>query len=141
MFPPDYGRLLNELLEAERAGVKLIAAYLDELPSQSDAWAWLRVIQRDEARNCSVLIHLLEQAGIRPSAAVGDFYRKGLEIQGWQKRLSFLNRGQRWVAKQIAAALPRLPRSVGSRALRAMHDSHLVNIAICESQLGKQAVL
>jgi hypothetical protein len=138
MFPPDYPRLLNELLEAERAGAKLIAAYLDELSSQSDVWGWLRVIQRDEACNCSVLIDLLEQAGIRPSMAIGEFYRKGLEIQGWEKRLSFLNRGQRWVAKQIAAALPRLPRSVASRALQAMHDSHLVNIAICEAQLGKQ---
>lgn len=47
MTQEEYGRLLNTLLEAERAGAKLLAAYVNELPPDSDAWAWLSVIQRD----------------------------------------------------------------------------------------------
>jgi hypothetical protein len=66
---------------------------------------------------------------------VGDFYRKGLGIRGWNERLRFLNRGQQWVADCIAAALPRLTDFVGSRPLQAMYDSHLVNIAICKEQM------
>jgi hypothetical protein len=33
MSPEELGRLLNLLLEAERAGARLLAAYLDELPA------------------------------------------------------------------------------------------------------------
>jgi len=135
MTREEYRRLLNVLLESERAGAKLLAAYADELPLDSDGWAWLRLIQRDEARNCAVLIHLLLEEGFEPSTAVGGFYRKGLGIRGWNERLRFLNRGQQWVADCIAAALPRLVDFSGRKPLQAMYDSHLVNIAICKEQM------
>jgi nitronate monooxygenase len=132
----EYGRLLNALLEAERAGAKLLAAYVDELPQGSEKFDTLSEVQLDEARNCAALIHLLLEAGIEPSGAVGDFYRKGLAIGGWRERLEFLNRGQAWVAKRIAAALPRISEAGASTVLRTMHDSHLVNIDICERLLA-----
>jgi Domain of unknown function (DUF6306) len=135
MAREEYGTLLTTLLEAERAGAKLLAAYADELPADSDAWAWLRLIQRDEARNCAVLIHLLLEDGFRPSMSVGDFYRRGLAIRGWNERLRFLNRGQQWVADCIAAALPRLPQCAGHKPLQDMYESHLANIAICKEQM------
>jgi hypothetical protein len=135
MAREEYGRLLNTLLEAERAGAKLLAAYADELRADSDAWAWLRLIQRDEARNCAVLIHLLLEDGFEPSITVGDFYRKGLAIRGWNERLRFLNRGQQWVADFIGAALPSLTQFVGRKPLHAMYESHLANIAICKEQI------
>ena len=132
----EYGRLLNTLLEAERAGAKLLAAYVDELPQGSETFDTLSDVQLDEARNCAVLIHLLLEAGLEPSGAVGDFYRKGLAIDGWRERLEFLNRGQGWVAKRIAAALPRIS-PVGARAvLQTMLDSHAANIGICERLLA-----
>ena len=132
----EYGRLLNTLLEAERAGAKLLAAYVDELPQGSERFDTLSEVQLDEARNCAVLIHLLLEAGLEPSGAVGDFYRKGLAIDGWRERLEFLNRGQGWVAKRIAAALPRIS-PVGARTvLQTMLDSHAANIGICERLLA-----
>lgn len=131
----DLGRLLNLLLEAERAGARLLAGYLDELPSGSGEWVGLHTVQRDEARNCAVLIHHLIEADVTPSMATGEFYRRGLEIQGWRERLEFLNRGQRWVVKRIAQALPHLPPSAARDALQAMHESHLINIALCERLL------
>jgi hypothetical protein len=135
MTRAQYGRLLNALLEAERADAKLLAAYGDELPTDSDTWAWLRVIQRDEGRNCSVLIHLLLEEGLEPGVTVGGSYRTGLEIRGWRERLRFLIRSQEWVAQRIAAALPNLSHFVGRRSLEAMYESHMVNIGICEKQL------
>ncbi len=135
MSVEEYGRLLNLLLECERAGAKLLAAYCDELPLDSDAWVWLRLVQRDEARNCSVLIHLLLDAGITPSTAVGSFYEKGLRIRSPRERLEFLNRGQQWVADRIAAEVPRISSLAGRRALQAMYESHLANIAACSAQL------
>lgn len=121
----EYGAFLNALLEAERAGAKLLAAWVDELPATSSLGEELRGMQRDEARNCAVLIHLLLEAGIRPSTATGEFYRKGLAIRGWHERLEFLNRGQAWVARRIAAALPGVPTPQDRRLLEAMRDSHL----------------
>jgi hypothetical protein len=132
MSRAEYGAFLNTLLEAERAGAKLLAAYVDELPPHSSAWAALRNVQRDEARNCAVLIHLLLNAEVEPSVAVGDFYERGLALRKWSERLAFLNRGQAWVAKRIAAALPRIPEPEARAALDTMHESHLANIELCE---------
>ena len=131
----ELGGLLNRLLEAERAGARLLAAYLDELPPGTADWVGLHAVQRDEARNCAVLIHCLLEAEITPSMKTGEFYRKGLEIGGWRQRLEFLNRGQRWVARRIAEALPRIASSAARRALQEMHASHLENIARCEQLL------
>jgi len=135
MQQEELGRLLNLLLEAERAGARLLAAYLDELPPGTAEWMGLHAVQRDEARNCAVLIHYLLEADVTPSMATGEFYRKGLELRGWRERLDFLNRGQRWVARRIAEALPRIPASAGRRALQQMHESHLANISLCEQIL------
>jgi Domain of unknown function (DUF6306) len=131
----ELGRLLNLLLEAERAGAQLLAAYLEELPPGTADWVGLHQVQRDEARNCAVLIHCLLEAEVTPSMATGGFYRKGLEIRGWRERLEFLNRGQRWVARRIAEALPRIASSDARSALQEMHASHLENIALCEQLL------
>lgn len=132
----EFGALLNTLLEAERAGAKLLAAYVAELPPQSTAWTALQKVQRDEAHNCAVLIHLLLNAEVEPSMAVGDFYERGLALRKWSERLEFLNRGQAWVAKRIAEALPRIPEVGARTALRAMHESHRANIDLCERVFG-----
>lgn len=128
----QYGRLLNLLLECERAGAKLLSAYCDELPADSELHARLSLVQRDEARNCSVLIHLILEAGLQPSTEVGSFYRKGLQIRGWTERMTFLNRGQQWVADRIAAELPDMPVFLGRKPLQAMYESHVANIQLCE---------
>ena len=136
MQQAEYGRLLNMLLEAERAGAKLLAAYVNELPPGSRRYAALSEVQRDEAHNCAVLIHLLLDANLEPTMAVGEFYRKGLSIDGWRQRLEFLNRGQAWVAKRIAAALPRISQVGARTVLRAMRESHLANIERCGQLLA-----
>ena len=96
----ELARLLNLLLEAERAGARLLAAYLDELPSGTAEWVGLHAVQRD-----------------------------------WRERLQFLNRGQGWVAKRIAEAVPRIAPSTTRSALQEMRESHLANIALCEQLL------
>ena len=72
---------------------------------------------------------------VGPSMATGAFCRKGLEIRGWRERLGFLNRGQRWMARRIAEALPRIASSDARSALQEMHASHLENIVLCEQLL------
>lgn len=135
----ELAALLNELLEAERAGARALSAWLDELPAESAAWPRLRLVQRDEARNCAQLIDLLVAMGERPSLKTGDFARRARETSGWRERLALLNRGQAWVARTLSAALPRLPASPGKETLHRMRDSHRDNIAACAELLGEFA--
>ena len=130
--------LLNTLLEAERAGAKVLAAFLDEYDTASDAWRTLRQVQRDEAQNCAILMGLIRGLGARPSDATGDFVGKALAVEGKAERLAFLNRGQGWVARTIRQALPRLRAGTIRDALQTMHESHLANIALCDALLPRQ---
>ena len=136
MTRAELGALLNELLEAERAGARLLSAWMAEAAPGSVLYQRLRDVQRDEARNCAVLIHHLLDAGALPSGLTGEFYDKGLRVHDWEARLALLNRGQAWVARRIAAALPRLGPSATRDALQEMHDSHLANIARCEALIA-----
>ena len=128
-------QLLNRLLEDERAGARVIAAYLEEYDPASAAAVRLLAVQRDEARNCAILMGLIRDAGGTPSAATGDFLEKALAVQGRAERLAFLNRGQAWVARKIAEVLPELPAGPLQQALAEMQVSHVENIDACDSLL------
>lgn len=131
--------LLNTLLEAERAGAKTLAAFLDDYPPASAAWQQLHKVQHDEAANCALLLTAVRSLGAEPSHATGDFLGKALAQQGTVARLNFLNRGQGWVARAIAAALPRLADGPVRRMLADMHASHLANIDACNALLPPAA--
>lgn len=125
--------LLNVLLEAERAGARVLAAFLNDYERDSPAWRQLAAVQRDEARNCAILMNLIRRVNGTPSTVTGDFLGKALAVEGKEARLQFLNRGQKWVARKINEALPRLEQDFVRDALIAMHESHLLNIEACEA--------
>lgn len=126
-------KLLNTLLEAERAGAKVLAAFLDDYARDTPAWRQLAAVQRDEARNCAILIELIRRLDGMPSAATGGFAEKALAVEGRVERLNFLNRGQGWVARKIREALPDIADPAVRDALAKMYDSHLLNIEACEA--------
>jgi hypothetical protein len=125
--------LLNMLLEAERAGAKVLSAFLDDYQPDTPAWRQLAAVQRDEAKNCAILADLIRRLGGAPSTATGDFLDKALAVEGRAARLQFLNRGQGWVARKIAEALPYVKEDFVHSALSAMHESHLLNIEACQA--------
>jgi hypothetical protein len=135
----ELASLLNTLLEAERAGAKAVAAFCSEPSLDAGAQAILLSIQRDESRNCAVLIGLLRSICATPSRATGDFLQRALAIEGARERLAFLNRGQAWVARRIGAALPRIADGIIRQEMQAMLDSHLVNLGACEKLLEERA--
>jgi 5-formyltetrahydrofolate cyclo-ligase len=130
---------LNTLLEAERAGAKVVSAYLDEIDLGPDARTRLLQVQRDESRNSAVLIRLLRRMRAEPSRATGQFLQMALALRDDRARLEFLNRGQAWVARRIAAALPRISDTFIRDEMQAMHDSHVLNIGVCDRLLEKVA--
>jgi nitronate monooxygenase len=133
MAAEEIVRLLNTLLEAERAGARVLAAFLNDYERDTPAWRQLAAVQRDEARNCTVLMGLIERLNGTPSAATGKFLGKALALDDRIARLRFLNRGQEWVARKIREALPRVEQDFAYLALFAMEESHLLNIELCDA--------
>jgi nitronate monooxygenase len=127
--------LLNTLLEAERAGAKVLATYLADYKEGSPDWRTLKAIQRDESRNCAVLMRLLRHIEGPVSAATGAFLGKALKINGRSERLRFLNIGQAWVARRIEEALPAIADPHVKSALQEMYASHVENIERCNALL------
>ena len=125
--------LLNTLLEAERAGARVIAAFLGDYERDTPAWRQLAAVQRDEAKNCAILIDLIRRLNGTPSSATGDFMGKAFAVEGRAARLQFLNHGQEWVARRICEALPDVEQDFVRDALLAMRESHVLNIDACDA--------
>ena len=125
--------LLNVLLEAERAGARVLASFLSDYERDTPAWKQLAAVQRDEAKNCVILIDLIRRVSGTPSAATGDFLAKALAVGGKASRLQFLNRGQKWVARKIRETLPHVEQDFVRGALFEMQESHLLNIEACDA--------
>lgn len=132
MSAEEIVRFLNTLLEVERAGAKLVAAIVSEHEPNTRAWKRLAAVQGDEAKNCAILIDLIERMSGTASAATDDFLRIALAVPGKAARLEFLNRGQSWVACRIHEALPYMEQGFVRGPLFAMQESHLLNIEACE---------
>ncbi|SLN34831.1 DUF6306 domain-containing protein [Oceanibacterium hippocampi] len=143
--PPDYmGYLppaelavaLNELLEAERAGARTLAAWLRDDTWPATARATLEAARDDEARYCALLTDFVGRLGAEPSKATGSFLEKALRRETPDERLAFLNRGQDWVAKRLGELLPRIADDAIHAGLREMRDRHVNNIAAAEALIG-----
>lgn len=132
---------LNVLLESERAGARTLADWLGELDQCAAIHAPLQAVQRDEARNCALLSELVVAEGAKPSMATGKFHCQARGLRGWAVRLRFLNRGQGWVARHIAEALPRVRDESVKQILAAMGDSHRVNIGRCDALIASCAAV
>src|SRR5206468_10451900 len=99
--------VLNELLEAERAGARVTLESARETATGAIA-ELMRNIQRDEARWCGMLSRQLKRLGAIPSGKVGAFYGKAMAIPDVAERVAFLNRGQGWVVRRLPEILPRV---------------------------------
>lgn len=122
---------LNALLEAERAGAKVLAILCDGLAPDSALATLLKRVQKDEGDNAAVLFQTIRRLNGEASHATGDFVEKTLAIEGLTAQLNFVNKGQAWVARKIDDALP-LARDDQTRTmLLDMKRSHLDNIAAC----------
>lgn len=125
---------LDELLEAERAGVR-VGARLVQTAGDPASLALARTIRRDEARWCRMLSGALRRLGARPSTKVGPFYDKVMALDGFESRLALLDRGQAWVARRIKEALPKIRDDRLHADLTAMLEAHIANIELTRAAL------
>lgn len=127
--------LLNELLEAERAGARVAVASrkMADLPGWDGLW---RLIRDDEAHWCALLGHHIGRLGGEASPQVGAFYDKTMAIAEPLARLAFLNRGQGWMARRLEQALPRIRDDRLHADLKEMARRHHDNIATAQAFLA-----
>lgn len=131
--PAEIVPLLNELLEAERAGARVA---LEARSAASAAYAELmRAIHGDEARWCAMLSRHIKRLGGTPSRKTGAFHEKAMAIADPLDRLAFLNRGQDWVVRKLQALAPQVRDESLHRDLHDMLASHTSNIEKAETVL------
>lgn len=127
---------LNALLEAERAGAKVLAILRDGLDARSPERGLLERLQKDEGANAVLLYKTIRRLGGIASHDTGAFVQKTLAVDGLAARLAFLNKGQAWVVRKIDQVLPEVEDEAARAMLVEMRVSHLDNIAACEALLA-----
>jgi hypothetical protein len=121
---------LNELLEAERAGVEA-AAVLQREHRKGVTDIELRKFAEDEATAHAGLRQAILRYGGQPLDRSGDFAKKIAALRHEGERLTLLARGQAWVVRRLDVLLG-MPLDQETQAfLTEMREEHLENIDAC----------
>jgi hypothetical protein len=127
---------LNALIEAERAGARVIKAWGEA--ATGPARAVLATLQAEEARWCAMLAAHVRGLGGTPSRKTGGFPARARAIAGDGPRLAFLNAGQGRVVRALDALTPRVRDERLHADLKRMRDAHLARIATMAALIAAQ---
>ncbi len=118
---------LEELLEAERAGVRCLVPMADAA-GEGEKKDLLVRLRDDEGRFCAGLVRLIAARGAVPHQRVGAFAEKVLALPDEAQRLALLVKGQAWVVRKIDE-IPAGDMTADEKAFFAdMREAHVVNI-------------
>jgi rubrerythrin len=117
-------RMLNLLLESERAGIAVLDSLAAEV-KHPELKLLLLDAREEESRNAAMLERLVREDGGTPSAATGPFAGKVAAVGTMRGRLALLIRGQEWVARKIEETLALAPEDGPIReSLQKMANCH-----------------
>jgi hypothetical protein len=117
-------RMLNLLLESERAGIAVLDSLTAEV-KHPEFKLLLLDAREEESRNAVTLERLVREGGGTPSSATGPFAGKVAAVGTTRGRLALLIRGQEWVARKIEEALALAPEDGPIRdSLQKMANRH-----------------
>jgi len=119
--------ILNRLLEAERAGHKLLEVMVQET-SDPQLKALFANITDVEVSDVSVLEGLIRLHGGTPSIKIGDFVDRVLSLDSLHEQITLLSRGQAWVARKVEQALALNPPPDIAAFLKEMANRHRHNM-------------
>jgi hypothetical protein len=124
---PELEAILNRLLEAERAGHRLLEALGRETadPHLRDLFANFTDVEVSDA---AVLEGLIRLHGGTPSPKTGDFAEKVLTLKSLPEQINLLSRGQAWVARKVEQALALSPPADVAAFLKEMANRHRHNM-------------
>jgi hypothetical protein len=125
---------LNILGEAERAGGRVLHE-LTEQAKSLDLRELLKKVGHDEGYYAGELVAHVRRLGGGPSNKTGDFVEKVRAVADFRSKLELLNRGQRWVVREIDKNLPNIDDEPLRAFLRVMAKGHHVNIGALDDAL------
>jgi hypothetical protein len=125
---------LNTLGEAERAGGRVLHE-LTEQAESLDLRELLKKVGHDEGYYAGELVAHVRRLGGSPSNKTGDFVEKVRAVADFRGKLELLNRGQRWVIREIDKNLPNIDAKPLRAFLRVMAKGHHVNIGALDDAL------
>jgi len=121
---------MQELLEAERAGVKCLEVMADHA-SDMGKKELFSLFRNDEGKFCAGLFGLLQARGAVPTKNVGAFADKVIALPTEAEQIALLIKGQGWVVRKIDEISP-AEMNAGEKAFFTdMREVHVVNIEKC----------
>jgi len=124
----------NMLLEAERAGVKVLGELVRQVEAQQ-LKTLLNKFLRDEGVNCRILVSFINDLGEAPSDKTGAFAEKVFALDTLHEKMNLLIRGQEWVARKIREF--RLPPGSTHLFLEAIKVQHEENVDTLKKYLAQ----
>ena len=121
---------MQELLEAERAGVKCLDAMADHA-SDMGRKELFTLFRNDEGKFCAGLFGLIQARGGTPTKNVGAFAEKVLALPTEAEQVALLVKGQAWVVRKIDEIPPAEMRGDEKAFFADMRKVHVVNIEMC----------
>jgi len=122
---------MQELLEAERAGVKCLDVMADQAPDTGRKELFT-LFRNDEGKFCAGLFGFLQARGAPPTTNIGAFADKVIALPTEAERLTLLIKGQAWVVRKIDEIPPAELRTEEKAFFIDMREVHVVNIEKCK---------
>jgi nitronate monooxygenase len=121
---------MQELLEAERAGVKCLDVMADHA-SDMGKKELFTLFRNDEGKFCAGLFGFLQARGAVPTKNVGAFADKVIALPTEAEQVALLVKGQGWVVRKIDEIPPEELGAEEKAFFADMREVHVVNIAKC----------
>jgi len=121
---------MQELLEAERAGVKCLDAMADHA-SDTGKRELFTLFRNDEGKFCAGLYGFLQARGAVPTANIGAFADKVIALPTEAEQVALLVKGQAWVVRKIDEIPPAELGAEEKAFFADMREVHVVNIDKC----------
>ncbi|MCW5748702.1 MAG: hypothetical protein KIT36_21115 [Alphaproteobacteria bacterium] len=128
---------LNDLLEDERAGLRILSKWCLEIGQEGVVNAWTLAAMRDDAaRICAGIWDHLVRVGVTPSSAVGAFHDSAASLAAWPERLRELAERQRRSTRRVRDALPRVTDAALTDVLQDLLARHDRNQELLDATLA-----
>jgi len=121
---------MQELLEAERAGVKCLDVMADHA-ADMERKELFSLFRNDEGKFCAGLFRLLQARGAAPTKNVGAFAEKVIALPTETEQVALLIKGQGWVVRKIDEIPPAETSAEEKTFFADMREVHVVNIEKC----------
>jgi nitronate monooxygenase len=122
---------MQELLEAERAGVKCLDVMADHAVDMGKKELF-SLFRNDEGKFCAGLFRLLQAHGAAPTTNVGAFADKVIALPTEAEQVVLLIKGQGWVVRKIDEIPPTELGAEEKAFFADMREVHVVNIDKCK---------